>query len=125
MGKIMVVDDEPDLLKMVEMYLRAWGFEVIAFSDPIKALTFFRQNAMFVSLVVTDVRMPGMSGIELAQHILRLKPGTKVMLMTAFQLESLDLGRALPTIKYEDVLSKPFRLKEICGGVKRQLEVAQ
>jgi hypothetical protein len=44
------------------------------------------------------------------------------MLMTAFQVDSLELS-VLPTVKYEDILEKPFRLKQICDGVKKQLHI--
>jgi CheY-like chemotaxis protein len=121
--RIMVVDDERDVLRMIEMYLKSWGFEVDAFSDPVKALGYFQKNPAFFSLVLTDVRMPHMSGIELATHLLRIKPDVKVMLMTAYQINSLDLESSLPVIKYEDILRKPFRLKEICDGVKKQLQI--
>jgi len=120
--RIMVVDDELDLLRMVEMYLKAWNFEVDAFSDPVEALRFFQKNASFFSLILTDIRMPRMTGLELAQHILQIKPDMKIMLMTAFQVDSLELS-ALPIVKYEDILEKPFRLKQICDGVKKQLYI--
>lgn len=120
--RIMIVDDEPDLLKIVEMYLRSWGFEIDAFSDPVTALGYFQENPT-ISLVLTDVRMPNMSGIELAKHLLRLKPDIKIMLMTAYQIDSLDLESNLPIIRSEDILKKPFRLKEICEGVKKQLQI--
>jgi DNA-binding NtrC family response regulator len=120
----MVVDDEADLLRMVEMYLKAWIFEVDGFTDPVKALGHFQKNPSFFSLVLTDVRMPQMSGIELAQHILRIKPETKIVLMTAFQIDSLDLETNLPVVEYKDILKKPFRLAEICGQVKKQLHIA-
>lgn len=123
--RIMIVDDEPDLLRMVEMYLKAWSFEVDAFSDPAKALGYFQENPTRFSLVLTDVRMPHMSGIELAQHMLRIKADIKIMLMTAYQIDSLELEGNLPIIKYKDILEKPFRLKEICSGVKKQLHIAQ
>src|SRR5688572_18467070 len=103
-GRIMVVDDEPDLLKMVEAYLKAWHFEVDGFTDPVQALAYFQKNPSFFSLVLTDVRMPHMSGLELAQHILRIKPDMKVMLMTAFQVDSLDLEHNLPIVRYKDIL---------------------
>lgn len=121
--RILIVDDEPDLLKMVEMYLKAWGFEIDAFTDPVKALGYFQKNHAFFSLVLTDVRMPHMSGLELAQHILRIKPDMKIMLMTAFQIDLLTLETSLPIIRHEDILKKPFRLKEICGSVKKQLHI--
>src|SRR5688572_11756337 len=105
--RIMIVDDEPDVLRMVEMYLKSWGFEIDAFSDPVKALGYFQNNPTFFSLVLTDVRMPHMSGIELAAHLLRIKSGIKIMLMTAYQIDSLDLESSLPIVKYEDILKKP------------------
>jgi DNA-binding NtrC family response regulator len=117
--RIMVVDDESDLLFMVERYLKAWNFEVNGFNDPIEALGFFQKNPSFFSLVLTDIRMPHMTGLELAQHILQIKPDMKIMLMTAFQVDSLELKTILPIVKYEDILEKPFRLKQICDGLKK------
>lgn len=124
MNRIMIVDDEPDLLRMIEMYLKAWGFDVDTFSDPIKALAHFQTNPTLYSLVLTDIRMPGMSGLELAQHILRIKPDVKIMLMTAYEMSSADLQHTLPMVTHKDIMRKPFRLKQICEGVKRQLQVA-
>lgn len=121
--RIIVVDDEPDLLTMVVRYLKAWNFDVDGFTDPVEALGYFQKNPSFFSLVLTDVRMPRVSGIELAQHILRIRPDIKIMLMTAFQIDSLDLERSLPIVKHSDILEKPFRLAEICSGVKKQLQI--
>lgn len=122
--KIMVVDDEPDLLRMVELYLKAWHFEVDAFASPLKALSHFQKNSSSYSLVITDIRMPGMSGLELAKKILEIKRDTKIILMTAFQVDSLKLQNTLPIIKRGDIIEKPFRLIEICNGVKKQLQIA-
>ena len=119
----MVVDDEPDLLKIVEKYLKAWHFEVDAFNNPYEALAYFQKNAASFSLILTDVRMPGMSGLELAQDMLRLKPDIKVMLMTAYETDTLAFQHTLPTVKYEDILHKPFRLQQICNGVRKQLAI--
>jgi DNA-binding NtrC family response regulator len=120
----MVVDDEPDIVKMVEMYLKAWNFEVDGFTDPVKALAHFRQGPAFFSLVLTDIRMPGMSGVELAQQIIETRPETKIMLMTAYDIPPIKMEDGLPIVKYEDILKKPFRLADICQGVKKQLQIA-
>ncbi|HYD90004.1 MAG TPA: response regulator [Flavobacterium sp.] len=120
----MIVDDEPDLLRMVELYLKTWKFDVEAFNDPFKALDYFQKNPYLFSLVLTDIRMPQMSGIELAKKIMQIKPDIKIILMTAYQVDSIDLKGNLPIVKYEDILKKPFRLVEICGAVKKQLQIA-
>jgi len=121
--RILVVDDEQDLLRIVEMYLKSWNFEVDSFTDPIEALAFFKRNSSSFSLVLTDVRMPHMTGLELAYNVLAIKPNTKVMLMTAFQIDTLELKTGLPVIEYQDILKKPFRLKEVCDGVKKHLQI--
>jgi CheY-like chemotaxis protein len=123
-NRIMVVDDEPDLLRMVELYLRSWKFEVDSFTNPIEALAHFQENPSAFSLLLTDIRMPQMTGVELAQRVLWLKPEMKVMLMTAYEVDSLTFQSGLPLVKHEDILKKPFRLAEICEGVKKQLQIS-
>lgn len=119
----MVVDDEPDLMQLVKKYLTVWHFKVDAFQNPVEALAYFQQNSALYSLVLTDVRMNEMTGLELAQHMLRLKPDIKIILMTAFQIDTIDLERTLPIIRYEDILQKPFKLKQVCEGVRKQLTI--
>jgi DNA-binding NtrC family response regulator len=123
--RIMAVEDEEDLLKMVEIYLRRWGFEVDGFTRPAKALEHFERNHAAYSLVLTDIRMPDMTGLELASRMHKIKPDIKVVLMTAFDLSPKDLETTLPIVKYDSILLKPFRLAEICNAVKKQLQVAR
>lgn len=121
-GRIMAVDDEPDLLRMVELYLRQWGFTVDGFGDSIEALAHFKDNYEQYSLVLTDVKMPNMTGFELASVLLKIKPEIKIVIMTAFDVMPRDLETLLPIIKYDDLLIKPFRLVEICNAVKKHLQ---
>lgn len=120
----MIIDDEPDLLRMIERYLRAWNFEVDGFTNPIEAFEYFKNNTTLFSLVLTDIRMPGMSGVDLAKAMLEIKPQTKIMLMTAYDVPSLKDEDGLPVVKYEDILKKPFRLADICQDIKKQLQIA-
>lgn len=122
--RIMVVEDERDLLRLVELYLKAWKFDVDPFHDPVEALTAFQKNPALFSLVLTDISMPGMSGIELARNILKIKPDAKVLLMTAYDVVQEELEIDLPVISHQEILKKPFRLVEICNAVKRQLQIA-
>ncbi|HEX2558093.1 MAG TPA: response regulator, partial [Nitrososphaera sp.] len=78
---IMVVDDEQDILGIVRKYLQKWNFEVDAFSDPFIALEQFKSRRDYYRLLLTDMRMPGMTGVELASKIIDLKPGINVVLM--------------------------------------------
>lgn len=114
---IMVVEDEKDLLAVVERYLLKWGFRVEPFDDPLKALERFRQDPDAFSLALLDIRMPGMDGVSLAKEITKTKPGTKIVMMTAFELD--EYVCSLPMIRKEDILKKPFRLAEVCTAVKK------
>jgi len=118
----MLVDDETDILLMVRKYLERWGFVVETFDKPAQALAHFEKNYADYSLVLTDIRMPGMTGIEMARFMLRIRPETKIILMTAFDIQPNELAASLPIVKWQDILHKPFRLVEVCNAVKKQLQ---
>ena len=118
----MVVEDELDLLALVERYLRLWKYDTEGFTDPVKALEAFRANPSHYSVVMTDIRMAGLSGTELAEKMIEVKPDAKIVLMTAYEVTNQMLS-GLPMISHSDIVKKPFRIKEICESVKRQLQV--
>lgn len=73
----------------------------------------------YYDLLLTDIVMPEMDGIELAQHCARVSPKTKVMFITGFAAVSLKAGQAAPDAR---VLSKPFHLKDLVLEVDRALD---
>ena len=121
--RIMAVDDEPDILKIVEMSLGKWGYAVDGFTDPVKALDSFRKDPSGYSLILTDVKMPGMSGSELAKRAKKIRPDVKVMIMTAFEVDK-DLKNALSSIGQSGFLQKPFHTTDVCVAVRRHLTLA-
>jgi DNA-binding NtrC family response regulator len=121
--RIMAVDDEPDILKIVKISLAKWGYKVDAFTDPVEALDHFRENASAYSLVLTDIKLPGMSGEELAKRAKEIRPDIKVMVMTAFEV-NMDLRNALPSIERHGFLQKPFHTADVCVAVRRHLAAA-
>lgn len=120
--RIMVVEDESDILRIVQLYLKKWGFDVEPFDSPFKALEAFRERPSAFSLVLSDVRMPGMDGIQLAKEIIKIKQDAKVVMMTAFEMDE-QIGSSLPNIKKEDILHKPLKLVDVCTAVKKRLAV--
>ena len=64
-----------------------------------------------------------MTGLELANLISQIKPEIKIVLMTAYDILPQEIASALPIVKWQDVLHKPFRLVEVCNAVKKQLQV--
>lgn len=117
----MVVDDEKDILTMTAMALERYGYKVEAFNDPVEALQRFKDNPNDFSLVLTDIRMPVMDGIQLSAELLKIKQDVHILLMTAFDIDGFIFDK-LPTIKKEDVLKKPFQPRHLCECVSRRLE---
>ena len=81
---ILVLDDEPALAQMLEKSLSALGYRVVAFSKPEDALAHIRETSQGVDLIITDFSMPQMTGIEFAEQINNLAPGTPVILCTGY-----------------------------------------
>ena len=78
--KIVVVDDSSDLGKMVEIFLSRQGYEVTSFTSGKKALEYLRDNP--VNLMLTDINMPEMSGLDLIKAIKKTKPDLPIIAMT-------------------------------------------
>ena len=66
---ILLVDDEKDVLALFDEYLTASGFNIISFDNPVKALEYFYENTNNCSVVITDYRMPQMSGLDFINKI--------------------------------------------------------
>jgi two-component SAPR family response regulator len=116
---IMVVDDEIDILQILRSGLTRYGHKVMIFSDPRLALKEFEVNHLDYSLVLTDIRMPSMSGIKLALNVRRIDPGVRLMIMSAFELSAFELSHDLPYVKTEDLLKKPITLSSLCRAIDK------
>jgi putative two-component system response regulator len=117
-AKILVVDDEPAITVALAKKLRREGYDCLTASSGEEALRRLATDEF--DLVVTDVRMPGMSGIELLQEIKRRDAEIQVIMMTAYT----DIGFAVEALRHkaDDYLLKPFNLAELSHSVARSLE---
>ena len=118
----MVVDDDFDIVTIVRMYLKTWGFDVDTFTNPLYALEVFKSDPSAYSLVLTDIRMPEITGIKLAKLMREIRPDIKVVIMTAYEVTPQELSEHLPAITHQEILQKPFRLAQVCGAVRKQLD---
>ncbi|MCU0610056.1 MAG: response regulator [Chitinispirillaceae bacterium] len=115
--KILVVDDEPSICEILDHFLSRNGYDVVRANDGIKALGIVREGN--IDLVVSDIKMPGMSGVELLQKIRGFNHTIPVLITTGFP--TLDTAiEALKCGAY-DYLTKPFHLEEISEKIKRAL----
>ncbi len=117
----MVIDDEPDILKLVETGLKKYGHDVDTFSEPVKALTHFGQYHNDYALLIIDIRMPGMSGIEFVRNARQIAPDVKFLLMTAFEMTAQEIQKDLQFFGTDNLLKKPFMLSSICKVVEKHL----
>jgi DNA-binding response OmpR family regulator len=124
----MVVDDDEDILAVIEMSLNQWGYNnVDIFSDPLRALDHLRMNVAAkkedYALVVTDVRMPKMNGLQFAIESLKIEPDLKILFMSAFEINKQMTTQEGLTVNAKDYLRKPFALAQLCKVVREATTV--
>jgi DNA-binding NtrC family response regulator len=108
-SNILVVDDNENIANIMKMALEEDGFKVDAFNDPLLALDYFKLRSKMFSVVVSDVRMPGMSGIELVAHIKKLEPKVKAMFMTAFDVDSIKIQIEKYDYEVEEIFQNHYQ----------------
>ena|SRR5688572_3367986 len=113
---ILVVDDEELVRAYVATALRAAGYEVLTASDGREAMRVVYGEARTPALLLTDIDMPGMGGVELAARLTAERPGMQVLLMTG-RPESVE--PALDRAVVAGVLLKPFSTDELWQAVAR------
>lgn len=115
---VWVVDDEEAVRDVVGAMLKELGYQVELFESGDVALKEFRSRP--ADVVITDVRMPGMSGMDLTRSLLEMNPDAIVMILTGFP----SIPDAVEAIKTgaTDFLSKPCRIEEIRVRIERALE---
>ena len=119
-ASVMVVEDEKELASLFKTFLERMGYDPFTFTDPIMALEFFKQGTKEFSLILTDLRMPEMSGLDLATEIRKINEKIKIILITAFMVEDLMISETYKIAKIDDIVQKPVKisaLKEIIENV--------
>ena len=110
--KILLVDDEPDILEILSYNLSAVGYTVYTAKNGLEGVE--KAKKKLPHLIILDVMMPEMDGIELARKASELDPTLKIMFITGFAAVTLNTDAAPNDAR---VLSKPFHLKELVGEI--------
>ena len=116
-SKILLAEDDHDMRRFLSKALRSAGFDVAACDNGLAAYERLREEPF--ELLLTDIMMPEMDGIELARKATELDPDIKVMFITGFAAVALNPDSNAP--RQAKVLSKPFHLKELVNEVHRLL----
>jgi two-component system cell cycle response regulator CpdR len=117
MSRILLAEDDEDMRKFLVKALENAGYEVISFSNGLDAYERLKEEPF--TLLLTDIVMPEMDGIELARRAADLDPELKIMFITGFAAVALNPDNQAP--KDAKVLSKPFHLRDLVGEIERLL----
>ncbi|MCL4766473.1 MAG: response regulator [Hyphomicrobiaceae bacterium] len=116
-GRILLAEDDESMRSFLERALARAGYDVVSFANGADAFERLKEEPF--SLLLTDIVMPVMDGIELARRASELDPELKIMFITGFAAVTLNTdGGALKDTR---VLSKPFHLRELVSEVDRLL----
>ena len=120
MPKILIAEDDNDMRRFLAKALVNAGYEVVHFDNGRSAYQRLREEPF--ELLLTDIVMPEMDGIELARRATELDPDLKVMFITGFAAVALNSDSKAP--KDAKVLSKPFHLRDLVDEVNKMLAAA-
>ena len=115
MPKILLAEDDLDMRRFLVKALQNAGFDVISYDNGLSA---YQREEPF-ELLLTDIVMPEMDGIELARRAAELDPDIKIMFITGFAAVALNSDSSAP--KHAKVLSKPIHLRELVNEVQKLL----
>ena len=120
--RIILVDDEEDILFTYRTILNDHNYEIISFTDPLIALNHIRNISNFDDLlVVLDIRMKDLNGLQLHQQIKAIDPSIKIIFITA--LDILDeLLSIFPGISKEQIMKKPIDNKNFINTIKKMIK---
>lgn len=108
---IVIIDDESDIVQMLEKYLlREGGYKVKTFTNPVTAISSLPKET---DLILLDIMMPQMNGLDALPKLLEKNPNTKVLMMTAYS----TLDKVLNAHRYgaDDYIMKPFASLDVLG----------
>ena len=118
---ILVVDDDPEVLALAVDILELSRYTVLSTADPRHALRVVRTHAEPVHLILTDVVMPLMNGLQLAAEVQALRPEVKILLMSAYRTKDMDDYRMRLGLRGL-FLDKPFTVAALMGAVRYLLD---
>lgn len=117
LAKLLVVDDDPDIVQVLKLGLLKNRFLVDAFTKPEEALQSFTSNANDFCLILSDIRMPGLSGIQLAKKVKEINPDVKVVLLTAFEIKDNEFSKVFPSTHVDGFVQKPVSIKDLTNKI--------
>jgi DNA-binding NtrC family response regulator len=130
LANLLIVDDDPDIAQVLKQGFLKNRFLVSAFTNPEEALKNFQSHSEDYCLMLSDIRMPEISGIKLARKVKEINPNVKVVLMTTFEIKDNEFSKVFPSTQVDGFAQKPIDIEDltdkilsIIGETKRRIQV--
>jgi DNA-binding response OmpR family regulator len=117
---VLIIDDDPDVTTVFGLGLQDVGFDVYTYNDPLEALSQFRPN--FYDLLLVDINMPKMNGIDLSIKLIELDTNVKICFITAGDANIEVLRELYPTRSIGCYIKKPVTIDQLVRRIKAELE---
>ncbi len=118
--KILIVDDEADIIESIRKSLVRKGFEVDAYSEPEKALIEFEPNKY--EIVISDLKMPKMTGYELYLEMKKKDPNVKIIFLTAFEVQPYEFNKICPDLTVTNFILKPVTMTRLVEAITTRIK---
>jgi CheY-like chemotaxis protein len=116
---VLVVDDEPEVRKLVSAMVTQFGYNVLTADSGEHALTLYKNHKEPIELLITDVVAPGMSGPMLADKLTTLQPDLKVLYISGY--DNTHVVQKYVVEKGHELLTKPFTVEQMQNKVRQML----
>jgi CheY-like chemotaxis protein len=117
LARLLVVDDDPDNAQVIKLGLVNYGFLVDAYTNPEEALQKFKSNADSYSLILSDIWMKSISGIQLAEKVKEVNPNVKVLLLTGSEMGGKEFSKVSTSISIDGFIQKPITIKKLTDKI--------
>ena len=103
---VLLINDDVDTLTIFKHSLAQVGIHTYGFTNPMLAVEHFRRNANSYDIVVTDIRMPQMSGFQVARAVKQIRPDIKVVFATSFDINKSEFDKIFPSTEADAFITK-------------------
>jgi two-component system, cell cycle sensor histidine kinase and response regulator CckA len=117
LARLLVVDDDPDNAQVIKLGLINYGFLVDAFTNPEEALRKFKSNADSYSLILSDIWMKSISGIQLAEKVKEVNPNVKVLLLTGSEIGGKEFSKVSASASIDGFIQKPISIRKLTDKI--------
>jgi CheY-like chemotaxis protein len=117
--RILYIDDEPAITKIIKIGLEKFGFIVDVYNRPKEVLSSFRKDVY--DLLLIDVRLPEIDGMDLCNELLKIDAKVKVCFITAYDLEEEKVKKRVPALEAECIIKKPISFDALVSKINGQL----